>query len=219
MPESELSPAAQIAKKRCYALFVSALFVSSERREALFGLIAFNSEINRILHTLQEPALIPLRLQWWREVLVTKDEKNHEILPSLQDGFRKNYFNPDDLVALIDKKEAKQEGASLMGQSSITAAQLQDEAFYALVFRILGVTESLAMKMAEQYLGTVPIMSFGDFKKFVVIKNKENPDLALVPWRDVRHILLERVLLQPSHPLQRSCAIVKHLLFSMMVKA
>lgn len=219
MSESELSPAAQIAKKRCYALFVSALFVSSQRREALFGLIAFNSEINRILLTLQESALVPLRLQWWREVLVGEDDKNHEILPSLHDGFRKNYFNPDDLIALIDKKAAKHEDANITGQNSITAEQLDGESFYALVFKILGVTESLATKMAEQYLNTVPIMSFKDFKKSVMVKNRGNPELALVPWHDVRHILLKRLLSQSSNPLRRSCALVKHFLCSVMIKA
>ena len=49
--------------------FVTALFAPAERREDLFTLYAFNTEIARIRETVSEPMLGQIRLQWWRDTL------------------------------------------------------------------------------------------------------------------------------------------------------
>ena len=49
--------------------FTTALFAPAGRREALFGLYAFNQEVARIPEMVSEPLLGRIRLQWWRDTL------------------------------------------------------------------------------------------------------------------------------------------------------
>lgn len=49
--------------------FVTTLFAPVERREALFGLYAFNIEVAQIREMVREPLLGRIRLQWWRDTL------------------------------------------------------------------------------------------------------------------------------------------------------
>jgi phytoene synthase len=49
--------------------FITALFAPVGRREALFGLYAFNQEVARIPELVSEPLLGRIRLQWWHDTL------------------------------------------------------------------------------------------------------------------------------------------------------
>lgn len=49
--------------------FGTTLFAPAERREALFGLYAFNIEVAQIREMVREPLLGRIRLQWWRDTL------------------------------------------------------------------------------------------------------------------------------------------------------
>ncbi len=47
--------------------YQTALFAPAARREALFALYAFNSEIARVREMVTQPTLGQIRLEWWRE--------------------------------------------------------------------------------------------------------------------------------------------------------
>jgi len=66
---SRLSFAAQEVRRFDRDRFVTVLFAPAERREALFGLYAFNQEIARVRELVTEPMLGQIRLQWWRDAL------------------------------------------------------------------------------------------------------------------------------------------------------
>ncbi len=64
-----LSPLADQVRRMDRDRFVTALFAPVERREALFGLYAFNLEVAQIRELVHEPLLGRIRLQWWRDTL------------------------------------------------------------------------------------------------------------------------------------------------------
>ncbi len=45
------------------------LYAPQDKRQALYGLYAFNYEISRIRESVSEPMLGEIRLQWWREAI------------------------------------------------------------------------------------------------------------------------------------------------------
>lgn len=49
--------------------YLSALFAPQDRRQGLFALYAFDSEIARVRETSREPMPGEIRLQWWREAI------------------------------------------------------------------------------------------------------------------------------------------------------
>jgi 15-cis-phytoene synthase len=49
--------------------YITTLFASAERRNALYALYAFNAEIVRVRDLAREPMPGEIRLQWWAEVL------------------------------------------------------------------------------------------------------------------------------------------------------
>jgi phytoene synthase len=49
--------------------FLTVLFAPSARREALFGLYAFNIELSQVASQVREPLLGRIRLQWWADNL------------------------------------------------------------------------------------------------------------------------------------------------------
>jgi NADH dehydrogenase [ubiquinone] 1 alpha subcomplex assembly factor 6 len=66
---SPLSANALSVRRHDRERFVTALFAEPARREDLFTLYAFNSEIARVRETVSEPVLGQIRLQWWRDNL------------------------------------------------------------------------------------------------------------------------------------------------------
>src|SRR5438067_12532545 len=62
-----LSPVAALVRRHDRDRFQTVLFAPAARREALFALYAFNSEIARVRESVTEPMLGQIRLQWWRE--------------------------------------------------------------------------------------------------------------------------------------------------------
>lgn len=73
--------------------FVCALFAPHDRRDDLFAVLAFNSEIARIRETVREPMLGEIRLQWWRETLdavFAGHAPRHEVAEALQSAIARH---------------------------------------------------------------------------------------------------------------------------------
>ena len=49
--------------------FLSSLYAPEQKRAALFGLYAFNSEVVRVRSLVSEPHIGEIRYQWWRDTL------------------------------------------------------------------------------------------------------------------------------------------------------
>jgi phytoene synthase len=88
--------------------FLTALFAPAEKREALFLLYAFNHELARARESVSEPPLALIRLQWWREV-VEGARRHHEIAEPLHAALDARELDRDDLLALIEAREAEVE--------------------------------------------------------------------------------------------------------------
>ena len=60
--------------------YLAALFAPAERRDALYALYAFNSEVARVREVARQPLAGEIRLQWWTDVL--NGERNSEAAAS-----------------------------------------------------------------------------------------------------------------------------------------
>ncbi|WP_428534644.1 squalene/phytoene synthase family protein [Rhodopila sp.] len=89
--------------------FLTALFAPPDRRDALLVLYAFNHELARAREVASEPSLALIRLQWWREV-VEGEKKRHEVASPLAEAIAAGELNPDDLLAIIEAREAEAYG-------------------------------------------------------------------------------------------------------------
>lgn len=67
------------SRQHCLALvreagrdrFLASLFVPAEKRPPLIALYAFDAEIIRVRHMVSEPHIGEIRLQWWRDTVVS----------------------------------------------------------------------------------------------------------------------------------------------------
>ena len=105
-----LSPVGAIARAADYDRYLSALFAPTDRREALFALIAFNHEIARIPEAVSEPMLGRIRLQWWREVLEAvyagEPARRHEVAVPLAEAINRCGLDRSPFDELLDAREA-----------------------------------------------------------------------------------------------------------------
>ncbi len=88
--------------------FFCSLFAPPAPRERLLLLYAFNHELARAREAAREPMLALLRLTWWREV-VEGVHKKHEIATPLGQALDAGWFVRDDLLRLIEAREAETE--------------------------------------------------------------------------------------------------------------
>ncbi|MEA2729489.1 MAG: 15-cis-phytoene synthase, partial [Acetobacteraceae bacterium] len=89
--------------------FLTALFASPGRRDALLTLYAFNHELARAREVASEPPLALIRLQWWREV-VEGEPKRHEVASPLSEAIAAGALNSSDLLPIIEAREAEAYG-------------------------------------------------------------------------------------------------------------
>ena len=110
---SRLSPMAALVRRHDPDRFLTALFAPADRREALFLLYAFNHELARAREVTSQPMLALIRLQWWREV-VEGETRRHEVAEPLGEALGTGRLNRDDLLAMIEGREAEAEGIARM---------------------------------------------------------------------------------------------------------
>jgi NADH dehydrogenase [ubiquinone] 1 alpha subcomplex assembly factor 6 len=60
---------AQMLRRQDADRYLTALFATGDRREALFALYAFNLEVARAREMVSEPLMGLVRLQWWRDAI------------------------------------------------------------------------------------------------------------------------------------------------------
>ncbi|MFQ5971407.1 MAG: phytoene/squalene synthase family protein, partial [Alphaproteobacteria bacterium] len=88
--------------------YLSALFVPSARREAVFALYAFNLEVAKTREMVSETMLGQIRLQWWREALegIYKGEtRAHPVVEALTGAVAAADLSLELFRRLIDARE------------------------------------------------------------------------------------------------------------------
>ena len=94
--------------------FVTGLFAAPDRREDLFTLYAFNTEIARIRETVSEPMLGQIRLQWWRDTLdclCRGDATHHPLADDLAGLIRRQSLPKPLFDRLIEARELDMQDA------------------------------------------------------------------------------------------------------------
>lgn len=89
--------------------YLSTLFAPDDRRPDLLALYAFNAEVSRIPATVSEPGLGLIRLQWWRDTVVSLyaggDGAGHPVAAALADAIQNGGLPEQALTDLITAHE------------------------------------------------------------------------------------------------------------------
>ena len=133
--------------------FLTLLYAPADRREALFALHAFNTEIAKTREVVSEAMLGRIRLQWWRDSvgeLYGGAAKHHEVLQPLGEAVREHNLTQAHFETLLTAREEDlEEGAppdlaALERYAAGTAAPLM-----RLSLEVLGVRDGPAHEAAE----------------------------------------------------------------------
>ncbi len=107
--EAVLSPLGALLRRRDPDQFFTALFAPPTRRDALFALYAFDTELSRARAVTQEPTIALIRLAWWREV-VEGAPRSHEVATPLAAAVSAGLLDRADLLGVIAAREIEAEG-------------------------------------------------------------------------------------------------------------
>lgn len=104
MPEA-LAHCAELVRAADRDRYLATLFAPAARRDALFALYAFNSEITRVPEVARETLPGEIRLQWWRDVLGGErggEANANPVAAALLDTLARHELEADQLIDLID---------------------------------------------------------------------------------------------------------------------
>jgi phytoene synthase len=137
-----LSELAALARRNDPDRFLCALFAPPEARDTLFLLTAFNHELARARAATSQAMTGLIRLQWWRDVVedaaAGKPPRRHEVAQPLADSIRAGLLQPEELLALVDAREAEVE-EEMSSRDALQAFLRGTSGGYALVAgRVLG---------------------------------------------------------------------------------
>jgi phytoene synthase len=102
---SNFDHCATLVRESDHDRYLATLFAPAGRREALFSLYAFNSEITRVREVAREPLPGEIRLQWWREVLAGERDGEaaaHPVAAALQETLARYGISGGRLITMID---------------------------------------------------------------------------------------------------------------------
>jgi len=154
---SPLSYAARDVRRYDRDRFTTALFAPADRREALFALYAFNSEIARVREQVNEPMLGRIRLQWWRDGIAGlfegRKSDDHPTAQALGAAITAHPLSKAHFEALLDARELDLETgppetfAALEAYAEASAAPLN-----LLALELLGVDHAPS-RTAARHVG------------------------------------------------------------------
>jgi phytoene synthase len=133
--------------------FVTTLFAPVERREALFGLYAFNIEVAQIREMVREPLLGRIRLQWWRDSLEELHAGRvvaHPVAQALSQAFTQFSLSRAPFDALLRTRERDMQAEPPDDLAALEAyAEGTAGAVAILGLEILGVRDPDALAAAR----------------------------------------------------------------------
>ena len=142
-----------LVRQRDPARYTCSLFAPADKRQQLFGLIAFHHELAQAVDRVSEPMLAHIRLAWWREVLTEiagGECRRHDVVESLAALLKANSgVASSALSAMIDARGDEVEATQPADIEAYTkAASLPAEALAAAMLDCLQVSAPEARQAA-----------------------------------------------------------------------
>ncbi|NNG05833.1 MAG: squalene/phytoene synthase family protein [Inquilinus sp.] len=106
--DDRLTPCGRLIRQYDSDRYLTALFASPDRREALFALAAFNLEIAKTREVVTEPLLGQIRLQWWRDALdemFRGEVRRHEVMMPLAKAVERHRLDRRQFERLLVVRE------------------------------------------------------------------------------------------------------------------
>lgn len=142
----EISHTAQEVKQYDYDRWLSSLFAPADKRDNLFAVQAFNTEIARIRETVSEPMLGDIRLQWWREALEGLKKgtsKTHPVVQALHNTGREISLDYSLMQEMVDMRTKDLDPTPLETMEHLIAyADGTGGALHRLMNAVLGGAEN-----------------------------------------------------------------------------
>jgi phytoene synthase len=106
--------------------FLTVLMAPADRREDLFALYAFNSDVARISEVTSESLLARIRVQWWRDVIAAIHERGaapagHPVAEALGRAITRHALSRDLFDALLDARDWDAEGQTMADLDTLDA--------------------------------------------------------------------------------------------------
>jgi 15-cis-phytoene synthase len=151
--------------------YLAALLAPQRARDGLMALAAFHGEIARIPLTVHEPAIGDIRLQWWRDALITSagTATGNPVADAMRRTMREHALTGEMLIEIVDAYARMLEAGTMTTTEAIDAhvEAAQGAAFQAAA-QILGsaATAPVAALLAAaaqsygrvQLLRTLPLL-------------------------------------------------------------
>ena len=96
--------AAEVVRSRDRDRYVADLFAPDEARGHLFALHAFNAEVAHVRDVVSDPMLGEIRLQWWRDAILTGTGGGHPVATALTETIGRFALPPAAFERLIDAR-------------------------------------------------------------------------------------------------------------------
>lgn len=209
-----LSLCAQHVKIYDWDHFFCAFFAPEAKRETLMRLLAFNAEITRAVSlptswSIAGPMAGLIRLQWWRELIENRNNRDHEIAQPIRDAISSQELKPEDLLSLIDAREAELEGIEDWHQwrqiMMASSGKVQ-----SLTAQIMGVTDPMLLQAVAslgaayesirlaRYLPTILQSGRCPFPKTIIekyhlIRGEDGIRISQEDTQSLRDILIQEV--------------------------
>ncbi len=198
--ENDQSLLSKEVKQYDYDRWLTCLFALAEKREHLFALLSFNSEISRVRETVSEPLLGDIRLQWWRDALTGLETGNVKKHPTVEALHKLNREVPLDLAlmqGMVDMRAKDLDPApnttdgQLIIYADMTAGAVQRLMYRALV----GSEDSKSVEAV-----TLAGRAYGLFGILQAIPFHGRNGLVLIPkQRMAKYGVTENTLLTKEH--------------------
>lgn len=145
---------AQQVRRLDFDRYVTALFAPDSRRDDIFALYAFNTEVARIRETVSEPMLGHIRLQWWREAIAECFEgrpREHFVVTPLAAAVHRHDLSRESFERLIDVRERDLDERSVVPfEELMRYARDSSGSLVRLALEILGARGEAAQAAGEK---------------------------------------------------------------------
>lgn len=143
--DDALSHCARAVRRHDYDHYLCALFAPRRPRARLIALHALELELTRVRARVSEPLLGRIRLQWWRDILLTGgDGGAHPVVVALAETGAAAALSPRRLEVWLDACER-----DLDQRPSITHAEATGIVLTALALDALGIDDAEARRASD----------------------------------------------------------------------
>jgi phytoene synthase len=145
----ELAYCAELVRQADRDRFVASLFAPAEKREALYGLYAFNAEIARVREAAHAALPGEIRLQWWSDVIAGErggEARANPVAAALLTVMERYRLPPPRLIGMVEARRFDLYDEPMRDLAQLeTYARQTSSALFALAAQILAEVEADAI--------------------------------------------------------------------------